>query len=127
MESNLSDLYTLSLPAGEGFLHYAVVLAQHPAPFYQLGVNSPWGGEAMGTESVFLRGLRGPLGMVDVEDDISFRHVEVPGDDGGGLGDLDQHLQEDVRRLETHNGRQQVINHIILLCYNVEFVQQVAP
>jgi len=98
MEHNLSDLDTLPLPADEGFLHHAVVLAQHPVPVYRLGVNGPRGRDAVGSESVFLRGLRGPLGVVDVEDHVSFRHVKVPGDDGGGLVDLDQHLQEEVRR-----------------------------
>lgn len=34
-------LYTLPLPAGEGLLHQAVVLAQHPALVYQLGVDGP--------------------------------------------------------------------------------------
>lgn len=70
----------------------------------------------MGSESVFLGRLWGPLGMVDVEKHISFRHVKVPSDDGGGLCDLDQHLQEDVRKLEAQNGRQQAINHRFLFC-----------
>ena len=105
----LSDLYALSLLADEGFLHHAVVLAQHPVPVNHLGVNGPWGGDAMGPESVFLRGLWDPFGMVYVEMYISFTHVKVPGDDGGGLGDLDQHLQEDVRRLEAQIGSQQAI------------------
>lgn len=49
----------------------------------------------MAPQSVSLSWLRRPLGVEDVENHISFRHVEVPGDDRGGLGDLDQHLQED--------------------------------
>lgn len=87
-----SDLHALSLPAGEGFLHHAVVLAQHPVPVDHLGVGGPRGREAVGPEGVFLRGLWGPSRMVQVEDHISFGHIEVPGDDGGGLVDLDQHL-----------------------------------
>lgn len=37
----MGALYALSLPAGEGFLHHAEVLAQHPVPVYQLGINGP--------------------------------------------------------------------------------------
>lgn len=123
-----SDLHTLSLPAGEGFLHHAVVLSQHPAPVYQLGINSSEGRDTMGSESVFLRSLWGPLGVVDVENHISFRHVKVPGDDGRGLCDLDQHLQEDVRRFETQSGKQKAINFSLLpQACNVDFFQLVAP
>lgn len=32
--------------------------------------------------------------MVDVEDHVSFTHVEVPGDYRGGVDDLDQQLEE---------------------------------
>lgn len=110
--SSLSHLHTLSLPAGECFLHHAVVLSQHPVPVYQLGVNGPEGCDGVGSEGVFLGRLWGSLGVVDVENHISFGHVKVPGDDGGGFSDLDQHLPEDVKRLETQNSRQQVVNHL---------------
>jgi len=32
--------------------------------------------------------------VVNVEDHIAFAHVKVPGDDGGGVDDLDQKLLE---------------------------------
>lgn len=92
---SLSHLYAFSLPAGEGFLHYAVVLAQNPVFIYQLGIDSPKGSYAV--TSIFLWGLRCPLGMVNVEDHISFRHIEVPGDDRRGLFDLNQHLYRYVK------------------------------
>lgn len=82
---HVGALYALSLLADEGFLHHAVVLAQHPVPVNHLGVNGPWGGDAMGPESVFLRGLWDPFRMVYVEMYISFTHVKVPGDDGALL------------------------------------------
>lgn len=46
----------------------------------------------MGPQRVLFRGLRRPLGVEDVEDDVTLAHVEVPGDDGGGVDDLDQQL-----------------------------------
>lgn len=93
----VSDLYTLSLLAGERSLHHAVVFSQQPAPVYQLGIKYTEGREGVGSQSVFLR-LWGPLGVVDVENHISFGHVKVPGDDRGSLRDLDQQLQKDVRK-----------------------------
>lgn len=93
----LAYLNALSFLAGEGFLHHAVVLAQHPVPIYQLDIVGPWGRNAMGPQSVFLLRQGGPLGVVEVEDYVSFTHVKVPGNDGGGLCDLDQQLGKDVR------------------------------
>lgn len=120
------DLYTLSLLAGECSLHHAVVLSQHPAPVYQLGIHGPEGREGMGSQGVFLLWLWCPLGMVDVEDHISFGHVKVPGDDGGGLSDVDQHLQEDVRKHRTADSRPLIVSLLLQAC-NVHFIQLVAP
>lgn len=39
--SYVGALYTLPLPTGKSFLHHAVVLAQYPAPVYQLSTDSP--------------------------------------------------------------------------------------
>lgn len=54
----------------------------------------------MAAQGVPLGGLRRPLGVVDVENHVALGHVKVPGDDGAGLRDLDQHLQEDAARWE---------------------------
>lgn len=40
--------------------------------------------------------------MVDVEDHVSFTHVEVPGDHRGGVDDLDQQLDETPEEMNTH-------------------------
>lgn len=40
--------------------------------------------------------------MVDVEDHISFTHVEVPGDHGGGVDDLDQQLNETAEEMKKN-------------------------
>lgn len=58
----------------------------------------------MGSQGVSLRRLWRPLGMEDVENHVSFRHVKVPGDDGTGLGDLNQYLQEDADGQERRKG-----------------------
>lgn len=93
---HIPDLHALSLLAGESPLHHAVVLPQHPAPVYQLGVGGPEGRQGVAAQRVPLGWLRRPLGVEDVEDHVALGHVKVPGDDGAGLRDLDQHLQEDA-------------------------------
>ena len=114
-----SHLYTLSLPAEEGFLHHAVVLAQHPALIYQLGIKSSEGGDAMSCQSVFLLRLRCPFGVVNVEDHISLRHIKVPGDDGGRFRDLNQHLDEDARRSETQENRLHSRKHAMKVIFQL--------
>lgn len=52
----------------------------------------------MGPQGVFARRLGRPLGVVDVEDDVALAHVKVPGDDRGGVDDLDQNLERRGRR-----------------------------
>lgn len=109
-----SHLHALAVVAGERPFHHAVVLPQHPALVYHLDVNSSDGREGVGSQGVLLGHLRGPPGVVDGENNVSFSDIKVPGDDGGGLGDLNHHLQEDVRRLETQTWEQQAINQIAL-------------
>lgn len=111
----LSHLYALALIAGECPFNHAIVLPQHPALVYHLDVNSSDGREGVGSQGVLLRHLRSPPGVVDGENNISFRYIKVPGDDWGGLSDLNHHLQEDVRRLETQNWEQQAINKQVAL------------
>lgn len=43
--------------------------------------------------------------MVDVEDDVPLAHVKVPGDDGGGVDDLNQNLEQRGRREEQVRNR----------------------
>lgn len=74
-------LYALALFAGECPFHHAIVLSQHPALVYRLDVNSTDGGEGVGSQGVLLGHLRSSLGVVDGENNISFRYVKVPGDD----------------------------------------------
>lgn len=119
--SSLLHLHTLSLLAGECFLHHAVIFSQHPVPVYQLGVNGAEGRDGVSSKGVFLGRLWSSLGVVDVENHISLGHVKVPGDDGGGLSDLDQHLPEDVKRLETQNNRQKVVNHVSKISASLQF------
>lgn len=109
-----SDLYALPLAAGERTFHHAVVLPQHPALVYHLDVHSSQGREGVGSQGVLLGHLWSSPGVVDGENNISFRYVKVPSDDGGGLGDLDYHLQEDIWRLETQNWEQRAIHHVLL-------------
>lgn len=92
----IPDLHALSLLAGERSLHHAVVLPQHPVLVDQLGVGGPEGRQGVAAQRVPLGWLRRPLGVVDVKDHVALGHVKVPGDDGAGLRDLDQHLQEDA-------------------------------
>lgn len=101
-------LHALSLLAGERSLHHAVVLPQHPVLVYQLGVGGPEGRQGVAAQRVALGWLRRPLGVVDVEDHVALGHVKVPGDDGAGLRDLDQHLQEDAARWDES---QQGVNY----------------
>lgn len=107
-----SNLYALSLAAGECTFHHAVVLPQHPALVYNLDVNRSQGREGVGSQGVLLRHLWDPPGVVDGENNISFRYIKVPGDDRGGLGDLNHHLQEDVWRLETREWEHWTINQV---------------
>lgn len=52
----------------------------------------------MSPQGVFAWSLRHPLRMVDVEDDVALAHVKVPGDDGGGVNDLNQNLVQSGRK-----------------------------
>lgn len=114
MNCSASDLYALPLAAGECPFHHAVVLPQHPALVYHLHVHSSQGREGVSSQGVLLGHLWSSPGVVDGENNISFRYVKVPSDDGGGLGDLNYHLQEDVWRLETQNWEHRAINHVLL-------------
>lgn len=114
MNCSASDLYALPLAAGECAFHHAVVLPQHPALVYHLDVNSSQGREGVGSQGVLLGHLWSPPGVVDGENNISFRYVKVPSDDRGGLGDLNHHLQEDVWRLETQSWEQRPINQVLI-------------
>lgn len=89
------DLHALPFLAGQCSLHHAVVLPQHPVLVDQLGTGGPERRQCVAAQSVPLGRLRRPLGVVDVEDHVALGHVKVPGDDGAGLRNLDQHLQED--------------------------------
>ncbi|KAG7259157.1 hypothetical protein CRUP_010330 [Coryphaenoides rupestris] len=51
--------------------------------------------EPVGNQGLLADRLRGPLGVVDVEDHVALAHVKVPRDDGGGVDDLDQQLEEE--------------------------------
>ena len=93
-------LYALALLAGEGGLHPAVVLAQGPGLVDELHVVAGGRGAAVGPQGLLAGGLRGPLGVVDVEDHVALAHVKVPRDDGGGVDDLDQQLEEEEEEEE---------------------------
>lgn len=110
-----SNLYALSLAAGECAFHHAVVLPQHPALVYNLDVDRSQGREGVGSQGVLLGHLGDPPGVVDGENNISFRYIKVPGDDGGGLGDLNHHLREDVWRLGTWEREHGAINQVLLM------------
>lgn len=85
-------LHTLTLLAGEWGFHHAVILTQSPGLVNELDVvDSRWG-DAVGSKGVFTWRLGGPLWVVDVEDDVAFAHIKVPGDDWGGVDDLNQNL-----------------------------------
>lgn len=93
---SVSYLNTLSLLAGECCLHHTVVLPQNPGSVNQLHVVGGWRHDAaVGPLDVPLGGLGDPPGVVDVEDDVPFTHVKVPGDHRRGLGDFDQQLEQD--------------------------------
>ena len=57
----------------------------------------------MGPRGLLAGGLRGPLGVEDVEDHVALTHVKVPGDDRGHLSDVDEQLGggEDRRQVLT--------------------------
>lgn len=88
----LPDLHALALLAGERRLHHAVILSQCPGLVDELDVVDPWRGDAMRPQRILPWKLWSAFGMVDVENHVAFAYVKVPGDDGGGIDDLDQHL-----------------------------------
>lgn len=85
-------LHTLSLLAGERGLYHAVILTQRPGFVDELDVVASRGGDAVGSQGVLAWCLRGPLGVVNVENHVAFADIEVPGDDRGGVDDLNQKL-----------------------------------
>lgn len=87
-----THLYALSLSAGQGRLHHAIVLSQHPRSVNELDVVSGGTGEVVRAQTVSFSGLRGSSGVVDVEDHIAFTHVKVPRNDGRYVCNLYQHL-----------------------------------
>lgn len=91
--SAVPHLHALPLLAGERRLHHAVVLPERPRLVNELHVVAPRRGDAVGPQRVLAGRLRGPLRVVDVEYDVTFADVKVPGDDGGGVDDLDQKLE----------------------------------
>lgn len=86
-------LYALSLSAGEGRLHHAVVLSQHPRSVNELDVVSAGTGEVVRAQTISFSGLRDSSGVIDVEDNVAFTHVKVPRDDGRYVCNLYQHLK----------------------------------
>lgn len=99
-----THLHALPLLTGEGGLHHAVVLPQGPGLVDELDVVDPRGGDAVRPQGVLAGKLGATFGVVDVEDHVAFAYVEVPGDDGGGVNDLDQHLEEEVGRYRGGGG-----------------------
>lgn len=109
-------LHTLTLLAGEGGLHHAVILTQSPGLFDKLDVVDSRGGDVVGSEGVFTWRLGGPLRVVDVEDDVTFANVEVPGDDRGGVDDFDHELLGQKQR----SGKEHLNRFSIFLNGNVK-------
>ncbi len=85
-------LHALALLAGERGLHHAVILPQRPWLVNKLDIVTSRGGDTVGSQGVFAWRLGGPLGVVDVENHVTFAHVKVPGDDWGGVNDLNEKL-----------------------------------
>lgn len=97
-----SHLHTLALLAGERGLDHAVILPQRPRLVDKLDIVASWGCDAVGSQGFFTWRLRGPLGVVDVENNITFAHVKIPSDYWGGVDDLNQNLVGE----EKSEGRQ---------------------
>lgn len=73
-------LHALPLLAGQRGLHHAVILPQSPGLVNKLDVVDSRRGDAVGPQGVFAWLLGGSLRVVDVENDVAFAHVKVPGD-----------------------------------------------
>ena len=83
MTKNSLDAHLDALPlhAGERGLHHAVILPQSPRLIDELDVVADRRSDAMGRRCIFAWLLRGALGVVDVENNVTLAHVKVPGDD----------------------------------------------
>lgn len=86
-------LYALSLSAGQGCLHHAVVLSEHPGSVDELDVVAGGTGEVVCAQNISFNWLRSPSGVIDIEDHIAFTHIKVPRNDGRYFCNLYQHLK----------------------------------
>lgn len=77
----VSHLHALAFLAGERGLDHAVILPQRPGLVNQLDIVASWRCDTMRSQGIFTWRLGGPLGVVDVENHVTFAHVKVPGDD----------------------------------------------
>lgn len=118
------DLYTLSLFAGERGLHHAVVLSQGPGLVDELDIVASGRRDAVGSQRVLPRRLRGSFGVVNIKNHVSFAHVKVPGDDRGGIYDLNQDLKAETRRKIKYLELQDKKNMYIF--YQMEDLRNVA-
>lgn len=87
-----SHLHALALFAGEWGLNHAIVLPQCPRLVDKLDIVAARGRDSMSSQRVFTRQLWSPLGVINVENNVSFAHVKVPGDHGGRVYDFYQQL-----------------------------------